>query len=50
MVDLREPEAWFVCKIASIVSFITFKSYFAGTLFFAFLTAMASWRVFELDR
>ena len=32
----REPEAWFVCKIASIVSLITFKSYFAGTLFFAF--------------
>ena len=44
----REPEAWFVCKIASIISLITFKSYFAGTLFFAFLTAMASWRVFEL--
>ena len=44
----REPEAWFVCKIASIVSLITFKSYFAGTLFFAFLTAMASWKIFEL--
>ena len=47
---LREPEAWFICKVASIVSFITFKSYFAGTIFFAFLTAMASWRIFELDR
>ena len=23
----KEPEAWFVCKIASIISFITFKSY-----------------------
>lgn len=44
----REPEAWFICKVASIVSFFTFKSYFAGTLVFAFLTAMASWRVFEL--
>ena len=44
----KEPEAWFVCKIASIISFITFKSYFAATIFFAFLTAMASWRVFEL--
>ena len=31
-----------------LCSFITFKSYFAGTIFFAFLTAMASWRVFEL--
>ena len=44
----KEPEAWFICKVASIVSFITFKSYFAGTIFFAFLTAMASWRVFDL--
>ena len=44
----REPEAWFICKVASIVSFFTFKSYFAGTLVFAFLAAMASWRVFEL--
>ena len=44
----KEPEAWFICKIASVVSFITLKSYFAGTLFFAFLTAMATWRVFEM--
>ena len=44
----KEPEAWFVCKLASIVSFVCFKSYFAGTLIFAFLTAMASWRIFEL--
>ena len=43
-----ESEAWFVCKIASIVSLITFKSYFSGTMFFAFLSAMASWRIFEL--
>ena len=44
----REPAAWFICKLASIISFFTFKSYFAGTLFFAFLSAMASWRIFEL--
>ena len=44
----REPEAWFICKISSIISFFTFKSYFAATLVFSFLTAMASWRVFEL--
>ena len=44
----REPEAWFICKLASLISFFTFKSYFATTLVFAFLTAMASWRVFEL--
>ena len=44
----KEPEAWFICKIASVVSFITFKSYFAGTMLFSFLTAMATWRVFEM--
>ena len=44
----REPEAWFICKLASIVSFFTFRSYFAGTLIFAYLTAQASWRIFEL--
>ena len=44
----REPEAWFICKIASIVSVFTFKSYFAATLLFSFFTALASWRVFEL--
>ena len=44
----REPEAWFVCKLSSIVSIVTFRSYFAGTLLFAFFTARASWRVFEM--
>ena len=44
----REPEAWFICKLASLVSFFTFRSYFAGTLIFAYLTARASWRVFEM--
>ena len=44
----REPEAWFICKLGSIVSFFTLRSYFAGTLFMAFFAAMASWRVFEM--
>ena len=44
----REPEAWYVCKLTSIVSIFTFRSYFAGTLIFAFFTARASWRVFEM--
>jgi len=44
----RESEAWFICKLASIVSFFTLRSYFAGTLFLAFFAAMASWRVFEM--
>jgi len=44
----RESEAWFICKLASIISFFTFRSYFAGTLFMAFFASMASWRVFEM--
>ena len=44
----RESEAWFICKLASIVSFFTFRSYFAGTLLFAYFAAKASWRVFEM--
>ena len=44
----REPEAWFICKLSSIISLFTFRSYFAGTLIFAYLTARASWRVFQM--
>ena len=44
----REPEAWFICKLGSIISFFAFRSYFAATLIFAFFTARASWRVFEM--
>ena len=44
----RESEAWFICKLSSLITFFTFRSYFAGTLIFAFLTARASWRVLTL--
>jgi len=44
----REPEAWFICKLGSIISFFTFRSYFAASLIFAFFTARASWRVFQM--
>ena len=44
----REPESWFISKICSIISFFTFKSYLAGSVFFTFLMAKASWRLFEL--
>ena len=44
----RESEAWFICKLCSIISLFTFRSYFAGTFIFAYLTARASWRVFEM--
>jgi len=41
-------ESWFVCKIISLVSFLTFRSYLATTLFFTYFTMLASWRLFEL--
>lgn len=44
----REPEGWFVCKVASIISFITFKSYLAAAFLFSFISANASWKIFEL--
>jgi len=44
----REPESWFISKVCSIISFFTFKSYLAGSVFFAFIMAKASWRLFEL--
>jgi len=44
----RESEAWFICKLASIISFFTFRSYLAANVIMAFFAAMASWRVFEL--
>lgn len=44
----REPEGWFVCKVASIISFITFKSYIAAAFLFSFIAANASWKIFEL--
>lgn len=42
----REPNSWFICKIASIFSIITFESYLAITLFFGFISACISWRFF----
>ena len=41
----REPEAWFVCKIVSLISLLTFKSYLAGTMVFAFFLASASFNL-----
>lgn len=46
----REPEGWFVSKVASLLSFITFKSYFAATFLVSFILANASWKIFEMVR
>jgi hypothetical protein len=43
----REPEGWFVSKTASLISFITFKSYWAGTFIVGFILANATWRLYD---
>lgn len=44
----REPQAFFVAKIFSIISWFTFNSYWATTLIISYITARASWRLYEL--
>jgi hypothetical protein len=46
----REPESWFISKITTLFTFITFNSYLAITFIYAFLTSVASWKLFELVR
>jgi hypothetical protein len=44
----REYEAWFVCKMVSVLSFVTFRSYIATSLILTYFVGMASWRFLEL--
>ncbi len=44
----KEKEGWFVCKIASVLSLITFKSYFAMTLIIAYFSFSSSFRLLTL--
>jgi len=44
----KEKEGWFVCKIASVLSLITFKSYFAMTLIIAYFSFSSSFRLLSL--
>lgn len=46
----REPEGFFVCKITSILSFFTFKSFIATTLLFSYFVASATWKLFTYIR
>ena len=46
----REPEAWMISRIMSLFSFFTLKSYWAMTLIMAYITSIASWKLFELVR
>jgi hypothetical protein len=44
----REPDSFYVCKIASVLGFITLKSFFSITLLFAFFAAHSAWKLYEL--
>ncbi len=46
----REPEGFFVSKITSILSLITFKSFIATTFLISYFVASASYRVYALIR
>lgn len=46
----REPEGFFVCKLMSLISFLTLKSYMAMTFIMAFITSIVSWKLFLLVR
>ncbi len=42
----REPEGFFVCKLTSVLSIFTFKSFIATTLLVSYFVASASWKLF----
>lgn len=44
----REDEAWFAAKIFSLLTFITFKSYFAMTMITAYVSFRVSWLLYEV--
>ena len=46
----REPESFLVCKITSVMSFFTFKSFIATTLLLSYFVASASYKLFVLIR
>lgn len=46
----REPEGFFICKITSILSFFTFKSFIGTTLLLSYFVASASYKLFVLIR
>ena len=43
-----EPESFFVCKVASFLTFFTLNSYIAITFIFATFAIISSWKLYEL--
>ncbi|MBI1838001.1 MAG: hypothetical protein HYR91_12125 [Flavobacteriia bacterium] len=44
----RESESWFISKVLSLFTFISFKSYLVTTIILAYISSLASWKLFEL--
>jgi hypothetical protein len=44
----KEDEAWFAAKIFSLLTFLTFKSYFAMTMITAYISFRTSWLLYEV--
>ena len=43
----KEDEAWFAARIFSVLTFITFKSYFAMTMITSYVSFRVSWLLYE---
>ena len=43
----REPNSWFVCKVANFLSFFAFGSYLTLNLFFSVISSWFAWRFFR---
>ena len=44
----KEDEAWYASKVFTLITFITFKSYFAMTMITAFISFKVSWLLYEM--
>lgn len=44
----KEDEAWYAAKIFTLLTFITFKSYFAMTMITAYVSFRISWLLYEI--
>jgi hypothetical protein len=44
----KEDEAWFAAKVFSLLTFLTFKSYFAMTMITSYVSFRVSWLLYEV--
>jgi hypothetical protein len=44
----KEDEAWFAAKVFTLLTFITFKSYFAMTMITSYISFRVSWMLYDM--